>query len=756
MAESLTPVALIGAGGIGKTSIALTVLHDDRVKQRFGDNRRFIRCDRFPATLNHLLNRLSEVTGAGVKNPEDLTPLRPFMSSKMIIVLDNAESILDPEGADAGEIYDLVEELSKLPTLCLCITSRISTIPPECETIEVPVLSMDAACRAFYHIYKLEKESDLANDIMEQLEFHPLSITLLATVGHQNKWRMERLKREWEKRRTSVLQTPYKKSLAAVIELSLASPMFQELGPDARGLLGVAAFFPQGVDENNIDWLFPTVSNGMDIFDGFCVLSLTSRSNGFITMLAPLRDYLSPNDPKLSPLLCAAKELYFIRMTVDIDPDKPNFKETLWIISEDINVEHLLDVFTRIDANSDDVWDACTNFMAHILWHKPRLTLLASKIEGLPDTHCHKSECLFGLTMLLDSTGNYVEQERLLSYALKLERERGSDLEVARILVYLCTANRNAGHHEEALQLARESLEIYDRLGNKIHGECLIQLARFFRGRDEFDAAEQAAFRAINLDASKTLLICQSHQVLGTIYQSKGELEKAIHHYEAALEIASPFDWHHELFDIHSSLAMVFFCERRFDSVQVHIERAKLYAVNHPHSLGKAMYLQGWVLWKQRKLEEARSELLGAAEIFEKLGAPWGMRLCGKILEDIQKGRDGLVDSGQLGGFRHMMPLPGVSLSNLWSRNGMKALTTTSNPWNATSQYPILSHRPSHRHSIRLQTIYILPLFISFAHMSVRLRCPAAQAFVVSCLCLRVVRKFFCIVASSGQLSVVC
>jgi len=637
LAESLTSVALIGAGGIGKTFIALTVLHDDRVKQRFGENRRFIRCDKFPATLDHLLNRLSEVIGAGIKNPRDLTPLRPFMSSKdMIIVLDNAESILDPEGEDAEEIYNLVEELSELPTLCLCITSRISTIPHECKTIEVPVLSMDAACQAFYHIYKLEKESDLANDILEQLEFHPLSITLLATVGHQNKWRMERLKGEWEKRRTSVLQTRHKKSLAAVIELSLTSPMFQELGPDARELLGVAAFFPQGVDENNINWLFPTVLNGMDIFDGFCVLSLTSRSNGFITMLAPLRDYLSPKDPKLSPLLCAAKGCYFTRISVDVDPDKSNFKETQWVISEDINVEHLLDVFTTIDPNSDDVWHACTKFMLHLNWHKPRLTLLAPKIEGLPDTHCHKSEYLFGLAATFVSTGNHTERKRLLSHALKLEKERGSNAGVARLLSLLCAANRHMGHYDEGVQRARESLEIYERLGDtKGEARCLIELAWLFLDQEQLDAAEEAASRAIHLlpETGEEFMVCRSHQILGNIYRSQGEIEKAVHHLEAALEIASSFDWHDQLFELHSSLVMLSLDEGRLDNAHVHAERAKLHAVNNPYSLGKATIRQATVWLAQHKLEEARSELLRAAETFEKVGFSRGVEGCKGLIQ---------------------------------------------------------------------------------------------------------------------------
>ena len=144
--------------------------------------------------------------------------------------------------------------------------------------------------------------------------------------------------------------------------------MFQELGPVARELLGVVAFFPQGVDENNLKWLFPTLSNRANIFDTFCVLSLTYRSNGFVTMLAPLRDHLCPKDPVSSPLLRATKDHYFHQLLVRVDPDTRYFEEARWITSEDVNVEHLFNVFTSIDGNSVEVWDSCARFMEHLRW----------------------------------------------------------------------------------------------------------------------------------------------------------------------------------------------------------------------------------------------------------------------------------------------------------------------------------------------------------------------------------------------------
>jgi tetratricopeptide (TPR) repeat protein len=636
----LTSVALIGAGGIGKTSIALTVLHDDRIKQRFGDDRRFVCCDKFTVSFTNFLSQLSKVIGAGVENPDDLTSLRRFLSSKeMIIVLDNAESILDPQGVDAQGIYAVVEELSRFSNICLCITSRITTIPSDCETLDIPTLSAEAAHDTFYRIHGNGERSDLVSNILGQLDFHPLSVTLLATVAHHNKWDTDRLTREWEKQRTGLLRTQHNKSLAAAIELSLASPMFQKLGLDARDLLGIVAFFPQGVNENNLDWLFPTVSNRASIFDTFCILSLTYRSNGFAMMLAPLRDHLHPEGPRSSPLLCATKECYFRRLSVEIYPDKPGFNEAQWIMSEDVNVEHLLDVFTSIDTNSNEVWDACHHFMEHLYWHKPRLFVLGPKIKGLPDDHPSKPKCLSSLARLLHGIGGNAESKQLLVHSLKLWREREDDLQVAKVLWVTSSVNRMLHLSKEGIHQVKQALEIYTRLGD-VSGQArsLSRLAYLLYDDGQLDAAEETASQVINrFSENEQFEVCRCHHILGDVCRSRGETEKAIDHFETALEIASSFNWHSPLFWTHYSLAALFIDEDRLDDAPAHIEHAKSHAVNDAYNLGSVVQLQARFWYRQRRFEEARSAASHAAEAFEGLGATETEGECRDLLREIER-----------------------------------------------------------------------------------------------------------------------
>ena len=595
----------------------------------------------------------------------------------MILFLDNAESILDPAGPEAREIYAVVEELAQFDNICLGITSRISIVPPRCKRLTIPTLSTESACDIFYDIYDNGGRSDIISDLVKQLDFHALSITLLATVALHGMWGYDRLAEEWETQRAQVLRTVHNESLAATIELSLTSHTFRKLSPSpsqtprkqvassifrklipssmshppapsARELLEVVAFFPQGVSEKNLEWLFPTITDRKHIFDNFCILSLTYRSNDFITMLAPIRDYLTPKDPTSSPLLCAIKDNYFSRLLVRIDPSTPEFGESAWIVSEDVNVEHLLDVFMSINPNAGDIWDACYHFMEHLYWHKPRYTLLRSKIEALSDDHPSKPKCLSDLSRLFGELGNYAEKKRILSHSLRLERQRENRSRVARALRDLSDVDRLLGFYDEGIQQAKEALEIYERLGETSgQAKCLNILALLYLDDKQVDAAKDSASRAVDLVPEKggERFLCKLHDVLGGICQSKGETEEAIHHFKTALDIATPFNWHDTQFWIHYALASLFRDERKFDDANTHIERAKSHAVDKAYHLCRAIEMQALVWYRQGRLEDAKSETLHALEVYDKLGAAKDVGDCRGLLRKIERAMKGHLTS---------------------------------------------------------------------------------------------------------------
>ena len=250
-----------------------------------------------------------------------------------------------------------------------------------------------------------------------------------------------------------------------------------------------------------------------------------------------------PRRPASSPLLHIIRNRYFHRLSADVNPGNPGFEEGQWITSEDVNVEHLLDVFASVDSSSVSVWDACVNFMEHLYWHEPRLVVLGPKIEGLPDDHSSRPQCLSELSQLFNSVGNHEESKRLLTRTLELSREQGSDLQVAQTLRLLSNANRLLDRNDEGIQQAREALEVCERLDD-VSGQAysLQQLAWLLYDDDQPDAAEEAVSRAIDLlsGEDKQFPVCECYRVLGLICHSKGKMEEAIKHLTTALEIASP------------------------------------------------------------------------------------------------------------------------------------------------------------------------------------------------------------------------
>ena len=196
---------------------------------------------------------------------------------------------------------------------------------------------------------------------------------------------------------------------------------------------------------------------------------------------------------------------------------------------------------------------------------------------------------------------------------------------------------------QEGIRQATEASEIFARDGEAgKQAQCLINLASLLREDEQLDAAEETASRAINLLGNHSQYrLCQGHDVLGQIHQSKGNTEKAIHHFETSLRIASPLNIRDQLFEAHLSLANLYFQEDRPNEAQTHIEHVKLHTGNNMFDLGRALMISTCVLEGQNRVEEAKSEATRALAVFEELGLAYWVEEIREVIKDIEESNGG-------------------------------------------------------------------------------------------------------------------
>ena len=286
---------------MGKTAIAVTLLRHGRIAEKFGKHRYFIHCDRVK-NLDGFLERLSDAIGARFK---DMEQLRSYLEgSPCILVLDGVDSILGPRAPGAAEIAKAIGELGGRPKVCILATSRMVIKIANFFPMEVSTLPVEAAQDVFHSHCRLER-SDEVDELLEELDFHPLSITLLACAVNENGWDEPALLEAWDDDQTRILKASGRQSLEELIESALRTPTIQELGPTAQeALKAIATFHFQGdVKEIQLSTLFPWIDGIGETVDALCKFSLMYRQDGFVKMFSPFRLYFqdSMQTPSSSP-----------------------------------------------------------------------------------------------------------------------------------------------------------------------------------------------------------------------------------------------------------------------------------------------------------------------------------------------------------------------------------------------------------------------------------------------------------------------
>ncbi|KAJ7923746.1 hypothetical protein B0H13DRAFT_1864552 [Mycena leptocephala] len=177
-------IAILGAGGMGKTSLARAVIHHTEITERYNQHRFFVACD--PAATQV---ELAALIGAhvGLKPGKDLTHqvIKHFSSSlDSLLILDNLETLWEPVET-RGKIEEFLSLLTGVDNLALVITMRGAERPAKVAWTHpflpaLKPLEQDAARQTFIDIADSTHDPKEVDKVLSLTDNMPLAISLIA------------------------------------------------------------------------------------------------------------------------------------------------------------------------------------------------------------------------------------------------------------------------------------------------------------------------------------------------------------------------------------------------------------------------------------------------------------------------------------------------------------------------------------------------------------------------------------------------
>ncbi|MBS0297627.1 MAG: tetratricopeptide repeat protein [Proteobacteria bacterium] len=644
--------ALIAGGpGMGKTTLAVAALYDERIRAAFAERRVFISLEP-AAEPRELLSRLADGFGLSATGGTDalLEEIEAFAKAKPVAaILDNAESVFERNHREAERLLRLLAQISNL-ALVVTIRGDAPTVSGATVISDLPKLDEPAARTAFLDVAGDRFSSDPAlPKLLSVLEGHALSINLLGARAKSEATLLGLVER-WNAAHAGLLKHPIHgearlTSVSASLRLSMESPRMMG-SPDARRLVGILAQLPAGLAAGDVSILLGgdlAPAQAEDVADCLRQLHLVERRpDRRLRMLTPLRECAKLEVPLeesdlgrvVSHFLAIATDAGRIgtntweKVRASVETEADNLDPLILLALQKGPVDNILE--DALDGlglyhSSSGRAGVSSLAVAHKILetqHNPaaiagsffRLAISApSSLDGNKKALFEKAlnkykkindisgeaYCLINIGHLyrasnLDAARANYEQAKLLF------KQLGNADGEAACITSLANVARVIARHQDAINFYEEAKSLYQKIGQKKgEADCLFGLADIARTQGNLTVSK-------NLYEQARLIFLHSGLSVGEANATfcLGELARLNSEYDAA----------------ETLIAQAMNIYQRVDDAL---------------GTGNCQFVLGEIALSRRNCDEARNYYIAATTFYQRVGGVLGEAHCLKGLGDI-------------------------------------------------------------------------------------------------------------------------
>jgi tetratricopeptide (TPR) repeat protein len=539
------PVAVLGAPGIGKSTICLAALHDERVAGRFGDRRWFIRCDGV-TSAGELLSALAAALGVIGDGPPGNAAerIRAALEARpAVVVLDNFET---PWTADPLPTEELLRMIAAIPQAAVAVTSRGTGRPAGLRWRDFAMLSplpLADARRLFVAVAGPGLAADpQLDELLAGLDGVPLAVELMGCAA-QGQSDLAEVAQRWQAERTGMLArlggARRELSVAVSVEASVTAPLMT--APAAR-LLSLLGVLPDGIARDDLAALLPRVGLG-----AAAVLrqhGLAFDEGDRLRTLAPVREHVAATHPPDPGDLDRTISHYarLAAVTGGQVGGSGGAQAAARLRAETGNIAAMLERAAadgRIDELADGMY-GLVEYWRFAAFAQPALVNTAEHAIEVHGTTVQQAQMWGALGDLAYAMADLDGARARFERALPLYQQVGDAAGQANCIKGLGDLARARSDYDSARACYERALPLYQQAGD-VYGEasCIRRLGDIAQYRFDLDGARACYERALPLYQQAGGVVGEASCIrgLGYIARARSDLDDARASYERALAL---------------------------------------------------------------------------------------------------------------------------------------------------------------------------------------------------------------------------